>query len=362
MTAFRAVLVGIAFFSLAFDTSAFANSVPCHKLLEITRLYSIDAQITNEPINNPKEKDSLKLATFNTLQLRMVPGESTLDLGIKSEGQIQSIAETVSKIDPDILFLQEIEGQDTVSQISQQYWKDAFQDFRTTHARGLEIQNIIAVKKNLFAHYSFEHVDFKRETWQDPNGEQSLSPVFQREPLVVTMTKKAVGPRGPPDYVFVNWHLKSQKDRNGDPGSRLYRIKQAETLLKFHKALMEMFPGAVIVHGGDFNGNLGDDPALSVLHKDLSDVSGLFDSGKKDSDNYTNIYHPKGSNQIAYSRVDGFFISRQHQGLALAAEPVPLVDESGNFASKPLRPSDLNNLASDHRPQAILIKLRWDMP
>lgn len=359
MTAFRAVIVGFVFgISLIFDASAYAKSVLCRNLLEPTNLYSSETEITNGPINNIQEKGSLKLVTFNTLQLRMVPDEGAFDFGIKSKNQIFSIAQTVSKTDPDILFLQEVEGSGTVSQISQQYWKDAFQTFKTTHARGLEIQNVIAVKKNLLAHYDFEHIDFGRTTWQDPNGEQALSPIFQREPLVVTMTKKSVGPRGPPDYVFVNWHLKSQKDRNGDPGSRFYRIKQVEALLKFHKDLLKMFPDAVIVHGGDFNGSLRNDPALNILHKDLSDISDVFNSDKKDSDNYSNVYHPNGADRIAYSRIDGFFIPLEYRDLAMGAGAVPLADENGNFISKPTRTIDLKNMASDHRPQAILIKLR----
>lgn len=347
--ALAAVIVGV------FSPPLHARS--CHEYVEPARhLYSLGGRITNEPIRRLEQLTTLKVTTHNVLQLRLNEDEYSTDLGVKNARQIIALGQTHHRIDSDVLFLQELEGAGTPALFSKRYLGDAYEAVVNTHVHGFELSNAIFIKKNLFPHFRITRVRLPVLHWNDPARNGQRVPVFHREPVMATVYRKAKSPDEPPDFIFVNWHLKSQKNRHGDPKSAMLRTQQINGMMQIHRALKKKFPQTMIVHGGDFNGSLQEDPILQPLYRELTDVYHLSHSREAESDASIS-WDVNGQHRLNSERVDGFLVSNDQKQFIKQSEIVPLFSARGWPEELPKTPHELHMQASDHRPAVMLIDL-----
>jgi endonuclease/exonuclease/phosphatase family metal-dependent hydrolase len=301
--------------------------------------------------------ETLKVASFNTFNLRASAGPRPPDSEQgrlkswyyrrsqeKPEEKLLEMAQSIARIDPDILLLQEVEVFQAAIEFNNRYLN---QEYRILYVAGQARRtNALAflVRKDLFETFEFTVKPPLKLLWTDPTmPHKGETPLFSREPIVVEMRRRDLEPNSAPDLIFVGVHLKSKRDRPQDPNSKIWRGRQAQGLVStIQKLKIEYGKDLPIVEMGDHNASFlferEFEPFFRVAH--LTDTMDLIEDAPTRDKRVTHTYHTPPLHRDRYQQLDGILVT---PSLAVARSK-----------------SERKEQPSDHRPVWALLDL-WDI-
>lgn len=253
-------------------------------------------------IQGPQHRklDSIKEITVGTFNV--------LDFGNQKDAKhIAQIAAIIKEKNPDILALQEVQGFDVLARFAKNELGDKYYALMTPIKDARGIQTGFLVKKDLPVTLELEsHVS---EMWVDPldtSGAQSA--LFPRD--LPTLFVRSVGnpdPNEKPLMIVIGTHLKSKRDRPGDPMSSMLRKAQAdraaEIVTRYHTKYGNNVPLLMV---GDFNGRVFDEPEYGALAKvaQLQDAMAAEANPPPLADRTTHTFFPHNGSGPQQNQID----------------------------------------------------------
>jgi endonuclease/exonuclease/phosphatase family metal-dependent hydrolase len=266
------------------------------------------------------ELKELKIMTYNTLNLEESVGRYIdtpqgrvfiPEKVSKPEWQQKKIAEIIKTEEPDFLFLQEIEGFEAINQFSNQYLENNYYIFQVKGNDTRGIDNVILMNKKL--PFQVEMYSFRQNKIIDPNNPSLETAAFSRDFPVLIVRNTEAAANSEPVLILGGVHLKSQRDRGSDIGSKLLREKQVEETMKILKKYREQYPNTPIIIGGDFNADLLTKPEFASLTSDanfqMTDAFNLLNKQMSGLERTTHTFHPRGGATV-YSQLDAIMVNK----------------------------------------------------
>lgn len=346
-----------------------------NKLLLVTLLMSLSAfgQVECElPLipatmlkgtRNMSQTSELKIASYNVLNLEHSVGKYKVDkeTGVKTffpdvitkdPADVKAVAEIIIKQDLDIIVLQEVEGIQALKMFNERYLNNQFEHIVLpgNDGRGIEIGFLI--KKDLPIKYKIKSNRDAKHTYS-VSGEEIK--VFSRDLPAVHIWKQNSLIFDDPEMIIMGNHLKSQRDRKGDPKSIIMRTAQVEEMTEIVNHYKKVFPESPVFVAGDFNANLITGPEFKPI-KNSSDLKDSFDLNKttmSDMDRVTHSFHPKGG-ETSYSQMDGIFLNPKAQSYFKESR-VYRYKQDGVEKPLPKTYAERETNPSDHYPVIITV-------
>lgn len=208
---------------------------------------------------------------------------------VKPREEIEAIAKAIASVDADVVVFQELENEHILEGMVSTFLAEAGYEYiacqRTNSGRGINLGVISRYPIKRLASYRFTtlaHPDVPDQTWR-----------FARDVMQVTVDVKGN------DLHLFNVHLKSNRNRSGDPNSMKYRSAEVLGLKKIIRGVLKDKPGAYVLALGDFNSNLETRPeqdrpwpAMQLFRQAEADGSQLLidaHGGIKDYNDRTTI-------------------------------------------------------------------------
>ncbi len=313
-----------------------------------------------EPQNYKRfsEENKITISTYNVLNLKQMVGRYEPDLTTgrrvktkpeapKSQSQITGVAEVIKEISPDILFLQEVEGVESLANFAEQDLQNQWRPLiiKGNDSRGIHIG--VLIKKTIPLHFDYEsHRDEPFSNEHHPE----IKKVFSRD-FAVLLARPPTG--GDPLFILAGVHGKSKRSENKlDPESREIRTAQAERMVEIIKYYQEKHPNIPIMLMGDFNAEVHSEPEYSALREfNIKDVLDLTPNALPVGDfgRITHTYHPQGGSRKA-SQLDSILLVPPHQDFVLKAEVYRYKNEDGSLKAIPQTYAERQTNPSDHYP------------
>lgn len=258
----------------------------------------------------------LSIATYNVLNLKEMVGrfEPNLNSGKrvkvkpeapKSQSAINGVANAIKEISPDILFLQEVEGEESLVAFAKKELEDKWRPLIIKGNDGRGIQIGVLVKTTVPLHFDYES---HRDEPASLDAHPDLKRVFSRDfPVLIARAPNG----GEPLFILAGVHGKSKRsENNADPESRQIRTAQAERMVEVIKYYQEKHPKTPIMVVGDFNAEVNSEPEYEALR--TFDVKDAFELGpnpipKGDPRRITHTFHPKEGSRHA-SQLDSILL------------------------------------------------------
>lgn len=304
-----------------------------------------------------KEK-KITLTTYNVLNLKQMVGRFEPDINTgkrvktkpekeKPQSQIEGVAKAIKELNPDILFLQEVEGEASLGNFAehdlQSQWRPLI--IKGNDSRGIHIG--VLVKKTI--PLKFEYLSHREEPFSSENH-PDLKKVFSRD-FPVLIAKSPTG--GEPLFMLAGVHGKSKRSENKqDPESREIRTAQAERMVEIIKDYQQKYPGTPFLVLGDFNAEVHTEPEYEALRsfkvKDVLDLTpGALPIG--DPGRITHTFHPNGGSTKA-SQLDSILVAPPHDDIVLKAGVYRYKNEDGTLKPIPKTYAEREQNPSDHYP------------
>ncbi len=285
----------------------------------------------------------------------------------KSLAKTWALAKAIEDIDPDILCLNEVGGQESLENFNHHFLQDRFLPFlkEGNSHRGIDVGYL--VKKNFpLKPFLFSHKDrplhflYPHES-QAPGGAKSH--YFSRDVAELRLFEQD---ESSPRLVILLTHLKSKLDPdNIDPGGRLRREAELKTLVSLYgEVRTELGPEVPVIVVGDLNGSARTDdmePEFSSLHSQTDLIETLsamsFPLEKRFSQLQIN-----NMGKVTPVQIDYVFVSPNLKESLIAASSgvYQFKTELGEPAALPRTMEERDRLPSDHYP--IVVDLRWPLP
>jgi endonuclease/exonuclease/phosphatase family metal-dependent hydrolase len=301
---------------------------------------------------------ALSIATYNVLNLKELVGryEPNLTTGKrvktkpeapKSQSAIDGVANAIKEISPDILFLQEVEGEDSLVNFAKKELEDKWRPLLIKGNDGRGIHIGVLIKNSVPLHFDYEsHRDEPASLEAHPD----LKRVFSRDfPVLIARAPSG----GDPLFILAGVHGKSKRsENNADPESRQIRTAQAEKMVEVIKDYQTKYPKTPIMVMGDFNAEVHTEPEYSALREfELKDV---FDLGPNpiptgDPRRVTHTFHPKEGSRHA-SQLDSILLVPPFQNLVLGAHIYRYKNPDGSEKPLPKTYAEREKNPSDHYP------------
>lgn len=297
---------------------------------------------------------TLRIGTYNVLNLFQKVGkhERRADGSFeqvsgpvdKEEASREAQARVIREEGLDVVVLEEVENIAALEQFNQEHLGGQYRAFliEGNDERGIDIAFL--VKKDL--PFEVEQRSRKGETWQDPALGGRTVPLFSRD--LTSLVLRAPG-RAQPLAVLFGTHMKSKRDRPGDPESGIQRAAQAKRTAEILAETREEFgPGVPLLVAGDFNGDLMHGPELRPLFELAGLVDGFDAAPEKTApqDRVSHTYHPRDGAAQAH-QMDGVLIDKAWSKLVQRTRAYRYKDEQGRekpvphtYAERSLNPSD----------------------
>jgi hypothetical protein len=267
----------------------------------------------------------------------------------KEEASRRDQAAAILAEDMDVVVLQEVENIAALEQFAAEHLGGAYRAFliEGNDERGIDVAFL--VKKDL--PFEVEQRSRKGETWRDPAQGGREVPLFSRD--LTSLVIRAAG-RPQPLAVLFGTHMKSKRDRPGDPDSELQRRAQAERTAAILRETREEFgPAVPVLIAGDFNGDLTHDAALRPIFE-AGFVDG-FDAAPAPTapeDRVSHTYHPRGGAAQAH-QMDGVVISKDWARLVRRTHAHRYKDGQGRDKPIPATYAQRSENPSDHFPVVL---------
>jgi len=299
----------------------------------------------------------LKIATFNVLNLFFHVGKHIRDEtgslvqaksgAEKSLTDARELGEAVSRANPDILALQEVEGISSLVRFNKLFLGNNYIPLllNGNDARGIQVGFLI--KKDL--PFQFQLISHQNETHL-PAGAPTPVPVFARD-LPVLMVRRAGAPvDSDPLLIVIGTHNRSRRPSPGDPDSSLKRKAEANRTAEIIQGYQQKYgPSVPVVLMGDFNSNVNSAPEYQVLWNSahLEDVFNLETQKRPFWQRFTHTYHPNGSPRKP-SQLDAILVSSALQDKVLDAQIYRYPDANGQEKPLPKTHDERKQNPSDH--------------
>lgn len=304
------------------------------------------------------QRPSIRLSTYNVLNLKQMVGRYEPDLNTgkrvktkpekeKSQSQIDGVAEAIKEVSPDIIFLQEVEGETSLENFASHDLQDQWRPLliNGNDSRGIHIG--VLVKKSV--PLQFEYESHRDEPFSSENH-PDLKRVFSRDfPVLIARAPEG----GEPLFILAGVHGKSKRSENNkDPESREIRTAQAERMVEVIKDYQKRFPKTPILIMGDFNAEVQSEPEYAALRsfnlKDVLDLTpGALPVG--DPGRVTHTFHPNGGSTKA-SQLDSILVVPPYDDLVKKAEVYRYKNEDGSIKPIPKTYAEREKNPSDHYP------------
>lgn len=299
-----------------------------------------------------KREGTIRLATYNVENLFDAIDDPALsgryeDIDDeKPEAELVALAETIRRLDADILALQEIESEGVL-----RWFRESFiADLGYEHLASIDAGDERGIEQAVLSRFPITHVEnwprrelggVHPEQWGDDVNYNAGAPIrFHRSPLRVDIEASGTATGGEP-YALTLYvvHAKS-----GGPGE-YWRRAEAAALAEIVGAHMAAEPRANIAIVGDFNAFLSDGSVQTIAGAGFADALGdVFERG------------PRFVTHESRRRIDYLLVND-----ALAPELLP---GSGFVLGTPALPEGLDwreewrpdGYASDHYPVAVDIR------
>lgn len=302
------------------------------------------------------KEQKIVIATYNSLNLKESVGrfepdvqtgkrQKVKDAAPKSQHDIDGVATAIHEISPDIVFLQEIEGEGSLNAFAQLELKNEWRPLiiHGNDTRGIQIG--VLVKDSL--PLRFEYQSHRDEPFSSPNH-PGLTKVFSRDfPVLIVKTPNSETPV----LILAGVHGKSKRSENiADPESREVRTAQAEKMVEIIKHYQEKHPNTPIMLMGDFNAEVASAPEYQALRQfNLKDAFDLSPNPVPSAQRVTHTYHPKDGDRVA-SQLDSILLAPPHHDLVLNARIYRYKNPDGSEKPIPQTYDQRKLNPSDHFP------------
>jgi hypothetical protein len=214
--------------------------------------------------------------------------------------------------------------------------------------RGIDIAFI--VKKELGFNYKLDtHKDM---TWTDRYKKEGKTieetgPLFSRDLPVLKVYQPG---SDQPAMIIMGNHAKSQRDREGDPNSTRWRMRQYEAIAEILESYKAVSPNAAIILAGDMNTDVRTSNEIKPIKTLIPSIYDIIDPAKKIpmKDRVTHSFFPWKGNP-KYSQLDDI----RALGLRelFEAQILPFLDSKGQPLPRPKNFKERESQQpSDHSP------------
>lgn len=292
------------------------------------------------------------------------------------------LAESILDNDPDIIFLNEVGGLESIHNFNKYFLKNSYVPYliEGNSDRGIDIGYLIhrrlpyrfevITHKDRPLNFLYPH-EKQMELGSIPSSASTLkSHYFSRDCLELRAFKPADpsaesrsnSPTPQPEFICFLVHLKSKLDPEGiDPQGKDRRTAELKTLVDIYKESAAAFPEVPKVVAGDFNGyaaKLNCHDEFKLLHEetDLEEVFAL--SNKPLEKCYTQIQFLR-SGSVMGLHIDYIFVSKHWHKNVIPEDTYVYMYRSDLKVKLPY-PSTFEqrqHLPSDHHPVVTKIKL-----
>lgn len=263
----------------------------------------------------------------------------------------QALAEAILDVDPDILALSEVMGDDSLVNFNFLFLQEKYETFYcdTNSTRGIDLAFLI--KKNL--PFDCKLINHKKRNIILPGGKVKK---FSRG-----ISELALYPKNSliPCLNIFSVHLKSQISQANDFFGQSTREAEVFSLVKFYKKRIKSNPQTPMVILGDFNGIAGKNQTASefssIYSTDLEDIHDLKNSKLEDRASHV-LITPNGPK---FQQLDYIFVNENLKSQ---------IDFNNTYSYRykffgcpwPLAETlkEKQSLPSDHYPQVITFNLK----
>lgn len=249
----------------------------------------------------------MKFLVWNLENLFLVPHlKSSYNQPLKPQKKVDQIISIINELDPDILFLCEVGGEDSLKKLESSLLDDYFYFYTEGNSdRGIGLGFLVRKKYSHAKFFRHTDVILPAISIEDRNSPRK----FSRDIAELWLTSKD---SKTPNLIIFGVHLKSAQDRSGSD-HRGFRQRSAEVrgLVALIKQRQIQFPQVPIWFVGDFNGlAAGDsiDAEFEHLHVQLpkhEDLLIRLDTPKQERWTFAMSFH---HDKALPAQLDYFFI------------------------------------------------------
>lgn len=334
-----------------------ASNKPQEAILPPAEVKTLEAKAP-ETFQEFSQKPSIRISTYNVLNLKEMVGRYEPDLTTgkrvktqpekaKSQHAIDGVADAIKEISPDLIFLQEVEGVESLGVFASNELNNQWRPLiiKGNDSRGIHIG--VLIKDSIPLNFEYRsHRDEPLSIESHP----SLNKVFSRDfPVLIAKTPN----EDKPLFIMAGVHGKSKRTENSqDPESREIRTAQAERMVEVIKFYQESYPNVPIIILGDFNAEVNSEPEYQALRdfhlKDAFDLD-PHPLPKGDPGRITHTFHPKEGSRKA-SQLDAILLTPEFEDLVLSAKVYRYKNPDGTPKAIPTTYEEREKNPSDHYP------------
>ncbi len=304
------------------------------------------------------QERKLKVATYNVLNLKEMVGRfepnpatgkriKTKPEKAKAQEAIDGVAAAIKEISPDILFLQEVEGLESLGAFATRELENQWRPLimKGNDGRGIHIGVLVKNSVPL----SFEYRSHRDEPFSS-DKHPDLQKVFSRDfPVLIAKSPSDHTPL----FILAGVHGKSKRtDNHSDPESREIRTAQAERMVDIIQFYQEKYPNIPILLLGDFNAEPSREPEYQALRDfNLKDAFDLIPNPLPTGspERITHTFHPQEGSRKA-SQLDSILIVPPIQNIVLDAKVYRYKNPDGSIKPLPQTYEEREQNPSDHFP------------
>lgn len=267
----------------------------------------------------------------------------------------------LNEINPDILLLEEIGGEESLRNFNHHFLND---NYRVALIEGNSDRSIdvgFLVHKRIPSHFNIiTNKDLPINFWYPHELKSAGLPShkFSRDAAELHLFDKSMNK---PYLIFLLTHLKSPLDPDGiDPMGTLRREAELKALLGIYKKLSNQYPHTPIVVCGDLNGNASrhntDQEFLEIYQS--TDLEDVLEITKKPLSERVTYYPLKSGALLPGKQIDYVFLSNKAKPLLdpLNTSVFRYEIPTRGRALGPQTTEEKLNLPSDHYPIVFSLK------
>lgn len=279
----------------------------------------------------------------------------------KSLSKLLKLKEYINEINPDVILLCEVGGEESLRNFNQIFLSD---DYRVALIEGNSDRSIdigYLIHKRVPYHFNIiSNKDLPINFWYEHELQIPNTPShkFSRDVAELHLFDRNINK---PFFIFLLVHLKSPLDPEGiDPLGLSRREAELKCLLTIYHKLQKQYPSVPMAVCGDFNGNAsrhGTDNEFRELYQatDLEDVLELIN---KPLPERVTFYPLRGGNILAGKQIDYVLLSDGAKGLLDHASSSVFRYEilTKGRAIGPQTLEEKQSLPADHYPIVFQLK------
>lgn len=300
----------------------------------------------------------LRIGHYNLQQYKVFKDANDGAVEPKSDWAKRRIAVQIKREDPDVLFVSEVVGEQSLSVLAESL--GGVYDAQIFEGNDKYSMIAILIRKTLPFRVTFQSYRAIKHVYN-----HELVPVFTRDLVVADLTYPG---DSYPTVSIAGSHFKSNRTtkftKSFDDHSTKKRFEQAQTAVQVLQKHQNEVHSLGMILTGDYNADIGKDAELSPIRNNgFTDVMSIANVPAEDRGTHVYIqkYYDKSHSKIL--QFDGMFVSREFvsSGAIESAGTVPEHDDDGKELPQPKTREELQTHSSDHNMVLMtidLVKLR----